>query len=261
MKFHPSNRVTWVITLLAATVCLNVHAGWGSLRGNNRGNTQARSVSRPQPQMNRQPAIREPHPARQPQPMARPEQPRQEMQPARAQPRPVERMQPPAQIDRARAEQADRQRMDIDQERSQASFWSGFRPGMRINRLPEGYRRLGVRGHAYFYYGGLFYDDEASGYVIIAPPVDAEIPELPPGAETVVVGNTVYYYAAGAFYVQQPDGSYIVVAAPMGATVSLLPPDAVLVAVNGTTCYQADGVYYLPVMQNGVTAYLTVQQP
>jgi hypothetical protein len=75
------------------------------------------------------------------------------------------------------------------------------------------------------------------------------------------MGDTVYYYAAGAFYIQQPDGSYVVVAAPMGVTVTLLPPDATPVVINGTTCYQADGTYYQPVMQNGVTAYLTIAQP
>jgi Family of unknown function (DUF6515) len=263
MKLHPLHRITWLITLLAiGTFCPNVHAGWGSLRASNHSSAPAHfAAPRPQPQINRQPEIRESQPARQPQPMVRPEQPRQEMQPAREQQRPAGRAQTPAAIENARAEQADRQRMDINQERSQSSFWSGYRPGMRIDRLPDGYRRISVRGHAYFYFGGLFYDEESSGYMIIAPPVDAEIPELPPGAETVVVGDTIYYYAAGAFYVQHPDGSYIVVAPPMGVTVSLLPPDAALVVINGTTYYQADGTYYLPVMQNGVTAFLTVQQP
>ena len=257
MKLHPLNRISWLITLLAVgAFCPNLPAGWGSLRGNNRSSAPAHfAAPRPQPQMNRQPEIR------QPQPVVRASEPRQEPQPAREQQRPAERIQPPATIESARAEEADRQRMDIDRERSQSSFWSNFRPGMRIDRLPDGYRRIGVRGHAYFYYEGLFYDDEALGYVIITPPVGAEIPESPPGAETVVVDNTVYYYAAGAFYVQQPDGSYIVVAPPMGVTVSLLPPDAALVVINGTTYYQADGTYYLPVMQNGVTAFFTVPQP
>lgn len=258
MKLLTLDRITWFTTLLAVGVfCPNLHAGWGSLRASNHSSTPARAAApRSQPQVNRQSEIR------QPQPEARPEQPHQEMQPAREQPRSVEHVQPaPAQIDRARAEQADHQRMDIAPERSQAASWSGYRPGMRIDRLPDGYRRIGVRGHDYFYFGGLFYDLEAAAYVIIAPPMGAEIPGLPPGVETVVVGNTIYYYAAGAFYVQQPDGGYIVVAAPIGAVVSLLPPDAALVAINGTTCYQADGIYYSPIMQNGVTAYLTVQQP
>ena len=47
----------------------------------------------------------------------------------------------------------------------------------------------------------------------------------------------------------------------MGATVSLLPPDAVEVIVNGITYYQADGTYYQPVIEDGVTVYLTIPQP
>jgi hypothetical protein len=41
----------------------------------------------------------------------------------------------------------------------------------------------------------------------------------------------------------------------------MLPPDAVSVVINGSVFYQADGTYYMPVMQNGVTAYVTVPQP
>jgi hypothetical protein len=107
----------------------------------------------------------------------------------------------------------------------------------------------------------VYYDNGPSGYVIVAPPMNASIPDLPPGVETLQVGNTLYYYVAGAFYVQQPDGSYVVVAAPLGVTVALLPPDATSVVVNGLGYFQADGFFYQPVMQNGVTAYLVVPQP
>jgi Family of unknown function (DUF6515) len=262
MKLRPYNRMTWLITLSAiALFSPNVHAGWGSLRGNDRSSAPARVAPGPLPQMNRQPELREPQPARQPQPTVRPEQPRREIPPAHEQARPAEHVQAPVTVEQARAKEADHRRMGIAPERSQAAFWSGYRPGMRIERLPEGFRRIGVRGHAYFYFGGLFYNEELSGYVIIAPPVDADIPALPPDAQTVVVGDTVYYYAAGAFYVQQPDGSFTVVAPPTGATVSLLPPDAIAVVINGVTYYQADGTYYLPVMQYGVVAYQTVSQP
>ena len=151
--------------------------------------------------------------------------------------------------------------MDIDGERRQSFFWSDYHAGMRIDRLPDGYRRFHFRDHDYYYFEGVFYDDEPSGYVVIAPPLDADVPDLPPGAETVVANGTVYYYVDGTFYVQESDGSYVVVAAPIGVTVSELPPDAVQVVINGVAYYQSGGIYYLPVMENGVTAYLTVAQP
>ena len=265
MKFSIFNRITLPVALLIiGAFCPNLHAGWGSLQGNNRGapmpSFAPRPASQPMIRPQPQPAF---HPAPQPvfhpqpQPMIRPEP-----QPEHEQPRPAEHFQPaPVQADRARAVEADRRRMDIDEDRRQSFFWSDYHRGMRIDRLPDGYRRFHIHDHDYFYYEGVYYDDEPSGYVVIAPPLDADIPDLPPGAETVVVDGTIYYYAAGAFYVQQSDGSYVVVAPPIGATVSLLPPDAVAVIINGMTYYQSDGTYYAPVMQNGVTAYLTVPQP
>ena len=151
--------------------------------------------------------------------------------------------------------------MDIDEDRRQSYFWSDYHRGRHVDRLPDGYRRFRFHNRDFFYFEGVYYDDEPSGYVVVDAPVDADVPDLPPGAETVVANGTVYYYADGVFYVQQADGSYVVMAAPMGVTVSELAPDAVPVVVNGMTYYQSDGTYYLPVMQNGVTAYLTVPQP
>jgi len=231
--------------LAVGAFCPHLHAGWSSLQGNNRSAPARPSAPRPQPGVVRVPELR------------------QAVNPVvREQTHIVERVQPaPMSVDRTRAVVADRQRMDVDEDRRQSFFWSDFHAGMRIDNLPDGYLRIGVRGHPFFYFEGVFYDDGPSGYVTVAPPVDAVISELPPGAETVTMGDTVYYYAAGAFYIQQPDGSYVVVAAPMGVTVTLLPPDATPVVINGTTCYQADGTYYQPVMQNGVTAYLTIAQP
>jgi hypothetical protein len=164
--------------------------------------------------------------------------------------------------DHARTQEMDRRRMDIDGERHQSYFWSDYHRGMRVDHLPHGFHRFDWRGRPYFFFEGVFYDQDPGGYYdVVDAPVDADVPELPPGAESVVVNGTVYYYAGGAFYVQQADGQYVVVAPPMGVTVSELPPDATPVSVNGYTYYQSNGTYYEPVEQNGVTVYETVPQP
>jgi hypothetical protein len=273
MKFSNVNRLALTVTALAVgAFCPNLRADWGSLHGSN--HSTPAPVSRPQMQPARAPVARpqpqpevrpEPRPEpqtvrEQPRPEAQPvrEEPRQEVQPGRAVDRPDQR---PVVVNRSPAAETDRRRMDIDQERRQSYFWSDYHAGMRVDRLPDGYRRFHLRDHDFFYFGGVYYDSGPSGYEVCAPPVDADIPELPPGAETIQVGDTVYYYAAGAFYVQQSDGSFVVVAAPLGVTVSLLPPDATSVVINGAGYFQADGTYYEPVMQDGVTAYLTVPQP
>ncbi|MGC9943080.1 MAG: DUF6515 family protein [Verrucomicrobiota bacterium] len=241
MKFHTLDRISCLSALLVVgALCPDVvNAGWGSLHGNNRSPAPARPAS--------------PHPE--------PATPRPEAQPAdHGQPKVFDHSRPaPVAVDRARADQSDRQRMDIGEERRQSAFWSDYHAGMRIDRLPDGFRSIGVRGHPYFYFQGVFYDNGPSGYVVIAPPVDAVVTDMPPDSETVVVGDTTYYYAGGAFYVQQSDGTFIVVAAPVGVTVSTLPPDASPITINGIVCYQSDGAVYQPVMENGVTAYVTIQ--
>jgi hypothetical protein len=264
MNISILRNITLPVSLLTvAVLASSLHAAqYGSIRGNNRSAGPSQPAPRQQPQMVRQPEERQAPP-----PPAHPEQyvqprPEEHPEPQAAQPRPAGHFQPaPEQVDRARVEQADARRIDTAPERRQSYFWSDYHKDMHVDRLPDGYRRIGVRGHFYFYFGGVFYDNGPSGYVVVTPPMDAEIPELPPGAETVVVGNAIYYYAAGAYYVQQPDGGFTVVGAPVGAVVSMLPPDASEVDNNGTGYYVADGVYYLPVMQNGVTAYEVVPQP
>jgi hypothetical protein len=273
MKISIVRSITLPVSLLAAVILTSSlqASQWGSIRGNNRSAGPSQPAPRQQPQMILQPEQRQAPPPSRPAQYVQP-RPAEHPQPREAQPdqrdfhpepsRPAEHFQPaPEQVDRARVEQADARRMDTAPERRQSYFWSDYHRDMHVDRLPYGYRRIGVRGHFYFYFGGVFYDNGPSGYVVVTPPMDAEIPELPPGAETVVVGNTVFYYVAGAFYLQQPDGGFTVVGAPMGAVVSMLSPDASEVDVNGTGYYLANGVYYLPVMQNGVTAYAVVPQP
>jgi Family of unknown function (DUF6515) len=269
MKFPIFNRLALPATLLAVgAFCQNASAQWSSLHGNNRPAPQ-QSAPRPQsPPVYHAPApqVHETPPAIRPEPQVH-----QEIQPAHEPTHAVEPVRPtPAAVDRAReqppayhtqAAETDRRRMDIDEDRRQSYYWSDYHRGMRVERLPDGYHRFHFHDHDYFYFEGVFYDSGPSGYVVIDPPIDADIPDVPPGAETVQVNGTVYYYADGTFYVQQADGSYVVAAAPIGVTVSMLSPDATAVVINGATYYQADGTYYLPVMQNGVTAYLTVAQP
>jgi hypothetical protein len=264
MKLNTFDRNLLLSTLLLiGSLCPTVvQAGWGSIHDSNRSPTP---VSRPVVQHEQTQPEQRPQP---PEPQR--EQPRQDNvtpraeapQPNRDQAHLDNNFHPaPQEVDRARADQAERQRLDIGEERRQASFWSDFHAGMRIDRLPDGFRRIGVRGHPYFYFQGVFYDNGPSGYVVIAPPVEASVTELPPGTETVVLGDTYYYYAGGAFYVQQADGTYIVVAPPIGVTVSTLPPDATPILINGMSCYQADGGCYEPVMVNGAVAYLTIPPP
>jgi hypothetical protein len=119
MKLFSLNRITLPVALLAVgAFCPELHAGWGSIQGNNRSAGAPMQAAAPRPQSQpgfhpqQQPAFRpEPQPAfhPQPSPMIRPEPPRQGFQPAPEQSHPAEHFQPaPAQVDRTPAGEADR---------------------------------------------------------------------------------------------------------------------------------------------------------
>jgi len=90
----------------------------------------------------------------------------------------------------------------------------------------------------------------------VYPPVGADVTDLPDGAIAIEAGNLVYYYAGGAFYVQQ-DSGFVIAPPPIGVTVPELPPGAVQVSVRGAVAYQFNGIYYQPVFVNGVTQFQT----
>jgi hypothetical protein len=233
-------------------------ADWGSIRGNNRSEAQSRGgqgwapasrpeAARPAPEVRRPEARTE---RRAPVVSGREEERRSEH---------IEHREVHVGRSEGRPPVVHETRhWDIDEDRHHSYFWFGFHPGMVIGTLPLGYSQVYVGGNPYYYDQGVYYQPGSSGYVVVNPPVGALVAQLPPGAEAIQVGPTVYYYVAGAFYVQQPQG-YAVVAPPLGITVGELPPAATQVVVNGRVYYQADGAYFQPVMQNGVTVYMTAQ--
>jgi hypothetical protein len=246
-----------LLTWLLCGLSLSARADWGSIHGNNRSQAiPQRPAFQPRASQRVSP----------PAPTGRVEQPQVEQHRETAAPRvEVNRGEEHVgEIGRAREPERNgvrewesaRRRNDFDEDRRNSYQWSHFHRGMQVNVLPQGYFQLYAGGQPYYYYDGIYYQPQASGYVVAAPPIGAVVPAVPPGAETVLAGPNVYYYADGTFYVQQPNG-FQVVSAPIGVTVSTLPPDATPVVVNGSTYYQSNGVNYMPVLQNGVTVYLT----
>ena len=154
---------------------------------------------------------------------------------------------------------AERRRLDIEAERRHAFYWAGYHPGLTVSILPVGYVQVSVGATGYYYYDGVYLQPTTTGcYAVVAPPVGVIVPQLPDGAEAITMGPTTYYYAGGAFYLQQPTG-FAVVPAPLGVTVTGLPPGATPVVINGVMYYMADPNYYMPVLQAGVTVYVTAR--
>ena len=228
-----------VLGAAAAWACLPARAQWGSIRANNRTGRQSRAPAVPaaRSEQRDRAGLRGPAPGRAE--MARPNREFHEEEHRRPE------------LDRGH------RHLDIDEDRRRGYFWSGISPGMQFNTLPFGYVPLSVGGIPYYYSNGAYYQQEPSGYMAVIPPVGAVVPALPPGAEALSIGQG-YFYAGGAFYLQQPQG-FVVVSPPLGATVEYLPPGAMPVYIRGVQYYQADGAYFLPVIEDGVTVYTTVQ--
>ena len=72
-----------------------------------------------------------------------------------------------------------------------------------------------------------------------------------------MVGDAVYYYYGGAFYINQ-GSSFRVVSAPEGAIIYQLPEGAVEQIINGQSYLLFNNTYYLPISQAGQDAWEVV---
>jgi hypothetical protein len=238
----------FISTLLITSLALNGSAAaWSSVRANNRGTQITHAAPHETTREHEAPAVRAPE-----------RRERGDENRAHVEEHSRERG---INLERGRELQRldhERRRFDIHEDRGHSYYWSRFHPGLAFSVLPPGYVQIGVGGTPYYYNEGVYYEPAPTGYVVVAPPLGAVVPELPPGVETIVTGDTMYFYAGGAFYVQGPQG-YLVAAPPLGVTVSMLPPDAVPTTIHGILYYLSRGTYFLPVMQNGVTVYMTAR--
>jgi len=90
-----------------------------------------------------------------------------------------------------------------------AGFRGYYRPhvygnvGLFVNVLPFGYYPFFWGPNQYYYYGGTFYQPGANGgYEVAAPPVGAEVPSLPEGAQSIAINGIQYYEYNGVYYQQ-----------------------------------------------------------
>lgn len=102
-----------------------------------------------------------------------------------------------------------RRRIDIDIDRRRrpslgAAAVAGLVTGLVIGKIvsapPRGYATVYAGPTPLAYYGGVYYQQAPSGYVVVAPPVGVIVPVPPPGATITVVSNTSYYLYNGLYY-------------------------------------------------------------
>jgi hypothetical protein len=100
-----------------------------------------------------------------------------------------------------------------------------YRPGHRIDHVPQGYSRVPYRGQDYFYSGGYWYRPDGPRYVVVTPPYGARVRSLPSYSQEIVIGSSLFFQAAGTYYMYQNDTQeYIVTTPPQPVQSGYAPP-------------------------------------
>ena len=115
--------------------------------------------------------------------------------------------------------------------------------------------------------GGIYYGGSWGGFYsglmmgeMAGMMLGASMATLPRQYTTVMVAGTPYYYASGAYLVQQPGtAGYTLVPPPPGAVVSYLPANCAPVYLGPQTYYDCGGAFYQP--QPGAGGYQVVLPP
>ncbi|MEJ5061220.1 MULTISPECIES: DUF6515 family protein [unclassified Pseudomonas] len=138
-----------------------------------------------------------------------------------------------------------------------------YRPGHVIDRFPDREYRVPYRGMDYFYSGGYWYRPLGPRYVVVEPPRGIRVRYLPDYAEQVLIGGSVLFLAAGAYYAyQESTQDYVVVEPPVG-NLQPQPQPQPQAASSGydVEAYPANGQSQEQVNQDGFECYqYAVQQ-
>ncbi|MEN2397943.1 DUF6515 family protein [Pseudomonas halotolerans] len=91
-----------------------------------------------------------------------------------------------------------------------------YRPGYVIDRFPDRNYRVPYRGHDYFYSGGYWYRPQGPRYIVVEPPRGIRTRYLPDYAREVWIGGSLFFLAAGAYYIYEANTrDYVVVEPPL----------------------------------------------
>lgn len=98
--------------------------------------------------------------------------------------------------------------------------WSRhFRPGYRVDRLPDRHHHFVHRNRDYYYFGGNFFHRPHGNYEVIRAPMGVRVPYLPPGYVSFYIGPSRYFYVNYTYYLwDDHHKDYVVVREPRGAS-------------------------------------------
>lgn len=89
-----------------------------------------------------------------------------------------------------------------------------WQPGYRVEHIPAGRWRVPHGGIDYYYADGYWYRPYGPSYVVVTPPYGVRVRTLPSYAEQLWIGSTLYFLAAGTYYLYEANRQEYVVASP-----------------------------------------------
>lgn len=72
--------------------------------------------------------------------------------------------------------------------------------GIRITRLPIGYRSMSIRNRTYFYYNGTYYLAKGKDFEVVQAPLGALVESIPDGYQEIEIDGNTYYLVEDTQY-------------------------------------------------------------
>lgn len=81
-----------------------------------------------------------------------------------------------------------------------AAFAGGLAIGAALNSAPPYYSNIYVGGNPYLYSDGVYFTQQGSSYIVVAPPVGAVVSYLPEGCQAFTQDGSQYFSCSGVVY-------------------------------------------------------------
>lgn len=120
--------------------------------------------------------------------------------------------------------------------------------GATITELPRGATKFTVGKITYYQHAGVYFKSAGRKFQVCDAPTEAPIADVaghgtPPPELAVQLGEDVYVFRRGRFFLNSPDG-LLGRSTPVGGVTRDFPPDAMSVWFRDSEYFEANGVFF-----------------
>ena len=129
------------------------------------------------------------------------------------------------------------------------------------SQLPDGSETVQVDGQTYYYEDASFWQAVSTGgYVVVAPPVGAEVSSIPDKASPETEGEVTLYQFDDLFFTKDTNSSgqtiYRVEPNPPEEQIDSIPSGSPSIVADQETYYYVNFAFYVEFEENGQTGYV-----